>query len=60
MSVSGICAHGSGGVEETADPFVHSTWRNCMSFAEFTDPDGNLWLLRGVRRERDAEDIGDG
>jgi hypothetical protein len=31
-----------------------------MSFAEFTDPDGDLWLLREVRRERDAEDIGDG
>ena len=34
--------------------------RNCMSFAEFTDPDGNLWQLREVRRERDAEDIDDG
>ena len=24
-----------------------------MSFAEFTDPDGNLWLLQDVRRERE-------
>jgi hypothetical protein len=27
-----------------ASPDLHR--RNCRSFAEFTDPDGNLWLLR--------------
>jgi catechol 2,3-dioxygenase-like lactoylglutathione lyase family enzyme len=27
-----------------------------MSFAEFTDPDGNLWLLQEVRRGQQAQD----
>jgi hypothetical protein len=26
--------------------------RSYMSFAEFTDPDGNLWLLQEVRRDQ--------
>jgi catechol 2,3-dioxygenase-like lactoylglutathione lyase family enzyme len=27
-----------------------------MSFAEFTDPDGNLWLLQEVRRDQEGQD----
>jgi len=27
-----------------------------MSFAEFSDPDGNLWLLQEVRRDHDGAD----
>ena len=33
--------------------------RSYMSFAEFTDPDGNLWLLQEVRRDRHGQDGGD-
>ncbi len=29
--------------------------RDYMSFAEFTDPDGNLWLLQEVRRDPQGE-----
>ncbi len=35
--------------------------RNYMSFAEFSDPDGNLWLLQEVHRSQDRkETTGDG
>ena len=29
---------------------------NYMSFAEFTDPDGNLWLLQEVRRDPQGQE----
>ena len=29
--------------------------RSYMSFAEFADPDGNLWLLQEIRRDRKGE-----
>jgi catechol 2,3-dioxygenase-like lactoylglutathione lyase family enzyme len=29
---------------------------NYMSFAEFSDPDGNLWLLQEVRRGQDGQE----
>lgn len=29
--------------------------RDYMSFAEFTDPDGNLWLLQEVRRDQQGQ-----
>lgn len=29
---------------------------NYMSFAEFSDPDGNLWLLQEVRRNQEGDD----
>jgi catechol 2,3-dioxygenase-like lactoylglutathione lyase family enzyme len=29
--------------------------RSYMSFAEFTDPDGNLWLLQEVRRDQQRQ-----
>jgi len=29
--------------------------RSYMSFAEFTDPDGNLWLLQEVRHDRGGD-----
>ncbi len=30
--------------------------RGYMSFAEFADPDGNLWLLQEVRRDQEGEE----
>jgi catechol 2,3-dioxygenase-like lactoylglutathione lyase family enzyme len=33
--------------------------RDYMSFAEFTDPDGNLWLLQEVRRDPHGQQGGD-
>jgi hypothetical protein len=30
-----------------------------MSFAEFSDPDGNLWLLQEIRAGEDAAEAGD-
>jgi hypothetical protein len=30
-----------------------------MSFAEFSDPDGNLWLLQEIRAEKNAAEAGD-
>ncbi len=30
--------------------------RSYMSFAEFADPDGNLWVLQEVRRGQEGED----
>jgi catechol 2,3-dioxygenase-like lactoylglutathione lyase family enzyme len=30
--------------------------RSYMSFAEFADPDGNLWLLQEVHRDRHGQD----
>jgi catechol 2,3-dioxygenase-like lactoylglutathione lyase family enzyme len=30
--------------------------RDYMSFAEFTDPDGNLWLLQEVHRDQQEQD----
>jgi catechol 2,3-dioxygenase-like lactoylglutathione lyase family enzyme len=32
---------------------------NYMSFAEFSDPDGNLWLLQEVRRDPRGQEGGD-
>ena len=32
---------------------------NYMSFVEFTDPDGNLWLLQEVRRDRQGQEGND-
>ena len=29
--------------------------RSYLSFAEFTDPDGNLWLLQEIRRDPQAQ-----
>jgi catechol 2,3-dioxygenase-like lactoylglutathione lyase family enzyme len=33
-------------------PGPHPDRANYMSFAEFTDPDGNLWMLQEVDRDR--------
>ncbi len=33
--------------------------RDYMSFAEFTDPDGNLWPLQAVRRDQQGQEGGD-
>ena len=33
-------------------PGLHPDRANYMSFAEFTDPDGNLWLLQEVDRSK--------
>jgi catechol 2,3-dioxygenase-like lactoylglutathione lyase family enzyme len=30
--------------------------RSYMSFAEFADPDGNLWLLQEVRRDQEGQE----
>jgi catechol 2,3-dioxygenase-like lactoylglutathione lyase family enzyme len=30
--------------------------RSYMSFAEFTDPDGNLWLLQEIHRDQQEQD----
>ena len=43
---------------------AHGAWRpgpdpdraNYMSFAEFADPDGNLWLLQEVRRDPQGQE----
>jgi hypothetical protein len=43
---------GAGVWQPGADP----DRRSYMSFAEFSDPDGNLWLLQEVRPDREPED----
>ena len=37
-------------------PGLHPDRGSYMSFAEFRDPDGNLWLLQEVRRDGDGGD----
>ena len=46
VEVSEVRHMGEGGWESGPDP-AHS---NYNSFADFTDPDGNYWLLQEVRR----------
>ncbi len=41
------------------DPDPDPDRRDYMSFAEFTDPDGNLWLLQEVRRDGQGQAGGD-
>ena len=49
-----------GEVQHIADaawtPGPHPQRRSYMSFAEFADPDGNLWLLQEVRRDQEGEE----
>ena len=40
-------------VDERWQPGLDPQRRSYMSFAQFSDPDGNLWLLQEVRRNND-------
>jgi hypothetical protein len=37
-------------------PGLDPQLRSYMSFAEFADPDGNLWLLQEVRRGQEGQE----
>jgi catechol 2,3-dioxygenase-like lactoylglutathione lyase family enzyme len=52
VEVGEICHVAGGAWQSGPDP----QRRSYMSFAEFTDPDGNQWLLQEVRRDPQGQE----